>query len=306
MQSEAELSMDLVVFNVLEKLPWAAALADKSTHTAKMVKGGCSTFNKHQTCLMDILSKLEGRDQPHKGLLQLFENNQEIVLAIMIQNCLHPKNAQRVEAIKAGNYVEIDCLQAARNYLKQLLKTNLEYELMAAESQVTAQISKLAQMHDVKILLEAPDVFIAAAALGSKQFCMGKGDRTSFFEQILEMDPNTIPDVGRKLVLVTQGEFMGLKLYNDKLATPTRVNRKMIYKLWLHCCRKHNVVSLKRMIKFQPHAEEWLVAYDKFVDAEGRTTLNPDEHLRYRAECKEKAEKEKKLKAAEKSKKKHF
>ena len=75
-------------------------------------------------------------------------------------------------------------------------------------------------------------------------------------------------------MLVSEPEFMGLKIYNDKLANPTRINRQMIFKLWLHCCRKYNVVPLDLMIKFQPHAEEWLVNYDKFVDAEGKTTLN--------------------------------
>ena len=74
---------------------------------------------------------------------------------------------------------------------------------MGAESQVNSQIAKLAQMHDVKMLLEAPDVFIAAAALGSKKFYQGKGDRTAFFEMVLEMDPSKIPDLGRKLCLVT-------------------------------------------------------------------------------------------------------
>jgi len=42
------LSMDSVVSDCLEKLPWMQALANKDTNTAKMVKGGCSVFNKHQ------------------------------------------------------------------------------------------------------------------------------------------------------------------------------------------------------------------------------------------------------------------
>lgn len=174
----------------------------------------------------------------------------------MIQNCIHPKNSQRVQAIKDDTYVEITSSLAARDYLKQLLKKNLEYELLAAESQVNAQIAKLTQMHDVKVLLEAPDVFLAAAALNSNSFYQGKGDRTAFFEMILESDPKSIPDLGRKLALVTKSEFMGVKLFNDKIANVNQVNRKMIYKLWLHCCRKSEVVSLKQMIQFQPNAKE--------------------------------------------------
>ena len=161
-------------------------------------------------------------------------------------------------------------------------------------------------MHDVKVLLEAPDVFIAAAALSSQKFYQGKGDRTAFLNMVLEMDPAKIPDLGRKLCLVTQTEFLGLKLYNDKLVSDSKVNRKMIYKIWLHTNRKHNAVSLKKLIQFQPHAEEWLTAYDRFVDAEGRTTLNQEEHMQYRAQMKEKADKKKKLQAAAKSKKRNL
>merc|ERR1712113_469915 len=108
------------------------------------------------------------------------------------------------------------------------------------------------------------------------------------------------------MILVTQDKFMGMQLYSDKLAICDRVNRKMIFKLWLHCCRKHDAVPLKKMIKFQPHAEEWLLAYDQFVDAEGRTTLNQEEHTKYRKGKMDKKELENKVKAAALSKKKHF
>jgi hypothetical protein len=100
-------------------------------------------------------------------------------------------------------------------------------------------------MHDVKVLMEAPDVFIAAAALSTQKFCQGKGDRTAFFNMILESNPAQIPDLGRKLNLVTKDKFMGLQLYSDKLALCDRVKRKMVYLLWLHCCRKNDVIPLK-------------------------------------------------------------
>ena len=36
------------------------------------------------------------------------------------------------------------------------------------------------------------------------------------------------------------------------------------------------------MIAFQPHLEEKLRNYDKYVDAEGKTTLNIEEQMAYR------------------------
>ena len=111
-------------------------------------------------------------------------------------------------------------------------------------------------MHDVKVLLEAPDVYIAAAAMNSMSLFMGKGDRTAFFNIVLSTDPTKIPDLGRKLKLLTSNEFMGLKFYNDKLLSADKVNRNMIHKIWLHCRRKYNVISLEQLIDWQPHAEE--------------------------------------------------
>ena len=158
-------------------------------------------------------------------------------------------------------------------------------------------------MHDVKVLLEAPDVYIAAAALSSLKFYIGKGDRSAFLEIVLNTDPAKIPDLYNKLQLVTKNDFMGLNLFNDKLCSPSRMSRTMIFRLWLHTARKNQVITLQQLIDLQPHAKEWLLAYDKFVDAEGRTTLNQDEHKTYRDELKVKAETKKKRKLAEKGNK---
>ena len=152
-------------------------------------------------------------------------------------------------------------------------------------------------------LLEAPDVYIAAVALSETTFYEGKGDRSYFFKAVLEQNPTKIPDLGRKLKLVTDKTFMGLNLYNDKLCNPDKVNRNMIYKLWLHCCRRSSAVLLETLIAFQPHAEEVIRNYDRFVDENGRTTLNQEEHTEFRKLMKEKAELKKKQKEAEKSQK---
>lgn len=66
------------------------------------------------------------------------------------------------------------------------------------------------------MIVESPDVYVAAVALSHRDFFNGRGDRTTFFKCILDLDPRQIPDLGNKLVLVTESEFMGLKIYNDK------------------------------------------------------------------------------------------
>ena len=33
-----------------------------------------------------------------------------MAFAVVLQNCMHPKNAQRAEAVKAGTYVEVNSI----------------------------------------------------------------------------------------------------------------------------------------------------------------------------------------------------
>lgn len=109
-----------------------------------------------------------------------------------------------------------------------------------------------------------------------------------------------IPDVANKLKLVVAKEFMGLPLYNDKMCKPERVNKQTLYRLWLHCCRKNDAVTIEQMIAFQPHAEELLRVYDRFVDNQGRSTLNMEEYMAYRTQMAEKAKLKKKQQGAKK------
>ena len=170
-----------------------------------------------------------------------------------------------------------------------------------------ASFANLQKNADFKLIVESPDVYVAAVALSQTSFFNGRGDRTSFFDIILNLDPRQIPDLGNKLALVKNKEFMGLTLYNDKDCTSaSRVSQKMIFKLWLHCCRRAEAVSLDQMIAFAPYLEDYLRRQDRFVDAEGRTTLNMEEYMAYRKAQAEKVALEKKAKMAAKGKKKNF
>lgn len=177
-----------------------------------------------------MLSFFDGKeDGDYTEVVQLFGGEKEILFAVILQNGLHPKNSQRSDAIKAGTYVEINTLEQAREFIKNMLRTNLTIELKGAESSVVSMIQSLKSASDIKMLVDAPDVYIAAAALSSVEFFMGRGDRSTFFKVILELNPRTIPDLAKKLKLITSNEFMGLKLYNDKLFDAQRVCKRTIY-----------------------------------------------------------------------------
>ena len=124
------------------------------------------------------------------------------------------------------------------------MKSNLTTTIMSTKSKVADSMKDIKQSAEIKIMIESPDVFYCTAAMNRASFFEGRGSRTSFFENILKINPNLIPDISRKLKLVTRKEYLGLTLYNDKMSNPDKVNKKMIHKLWLHCCRKSGAITL--------------------------------------------------------------
>ena len=52
-----------------------------------------------------------------------------------------------------------------------------------------ASFSDLQKSAEFKMIVEAPDVYVAAVALSQTEFYNGRGDRTSFFKIILNLDP---------------------------------------------------------------------------------------------------------------------
>ena len=154
------------------------------------------------------------------------------------------------------------------------------------------------------MILEAPDVYMAASVLVQQTFYNGKGDRTNFIEMVLHSDPTKIPDLGRKLKLITKNEFHGHTIFNDKLCNTLNVAQKWVYKLWLHCCRKFKAVTVEQMIEFAPELKDKIQLWDRHVDEQGRTTLNMVEYMEYRKKCAEQAKVDKLKKKADASNKK--
>ena len=71
------------------------------------------------------MGALEKNEEPYTTLKDVFSSSLEFVLAICLQNHLHPKNSQRMHAVKNGTYVEIKSVDEAHSYLASLLRRNL-------------------------------------------------------------------------------------------------------------------------------------------------------------------------------------
>jgi hypothetical protein len=95
----------------------------------------------------------------------LFSGNTLLLAAVTVQNAMHPKNANRVEAIKTGLYKELRTEQDANQFLSSVLSLHLKNEVQSVETEIIREWESLKRMEDIKIVFESPDVFIAAAAL---------------------------------------------------------------------------------------------------------------------------------------------
>lgn len=156
-------------------------------------------------------------------------------------------------------------------------------------------MGKLIQATGVRIIIEAPDAYIAAAVLLKANMFMGRGDRSAMIEIVLSSNPSSISDLYHKLKMVTATTFCDSKIFQDNRQEDYQMkfSKKTAYQLWLHCCRKNQVLTCEQMVELCPAHADLIRVWDKYVDAHGKTTLNLQEYAQYRKEMSVKAKKEK-------------
>lgn len=114
-----------------------------------MLKAAIKMFSKFYGSLMQVMSELEGRVHPYTGLLDFFENDRVIELALILQNTAHPKNHHRTEAIKNKEYIELLTHGVASEYMSNLLQSNLTIQVLAVETEILAKLQALAQAQGI-------------------------------------------------------------------------------------------------------------------------------------------------------------
>ena len=65
----------------------------------------------------------------------------------------------------------------------------MKTQVMGAKSEVINQIAASQSAAGLKVILDAPDVFVCAAAMGSLPFYEGRGDRAALFNMVLARNP---------------------------------------------------------------------------------------------------------------------
>jgi hypothetical protein len=79
------------------------ALAQNDSAASKLVKDTLFVLNKWQSPFINCVKQLLKSDNAVTAEM-LLGNDQELIFGILLQNALHPKNSNRVEAIKSNSY----------------------------------------------------------------------------------------------------------------------------------------------------------------------------------------------------------
>ena len=130
----------------IKQMPWREQIETKYSEAELILRGGVASFKKKHHQLLAILAKLEGKEDKYSGLIDVFGGSKETALAIILQNCMHPKNSQRTDSIKNGTYVEIRTNKQAVVFLANLLSKHLKHELQNALAEVDEMFKELEQV----------------------------------------------------------------------------------------------------------------------------------------------------------------
>ena len=86
---------------VVGEKPWIKDLNDPKSQVSRLVDSAVGHFNKAGKSTLMLFEKLLDRDHKKaRSVLDLLGGDRELVLAILVQNAMQPKNSQRVEAVK--------------------------------------------------------------------------------------------------------------------------------------------------------------------------------------------------------------
>ena len=107
-----------------------------------------------------------------------------MLLALIIQNALHPKNSNRREAIEKNEYRQITNKKEATAFIGNLLSVNMNIELKAKQSELLTSVDTIKAKHSADLFVQASDIYLAAAVMVKSNLFQGKGDLQRIFEAI--------------------------------------------------------------------------------------------------------------------------
>lgn len=213
---------------------------------------------------------------------------------------MHPKNAQRRDAITNKRYVEVITVGDATTFLKGVLETLLRSRVQAMGKELTAEAQAKLTKRGLSLFVTAPDAHYAAAVLASTRYTIQ--DRTEFYDAVINAAGTPgCPDYERKLVLLNMEYYHGRRLYANgfkRLDERNEFLRPIHFKAWTDLVAKRKILTKAQFVKIFPDAAYKAELWDNCIDETGRPKNNPAKFWTYVNEKKKNKREKKALEKA--------
>eukprot|EP00347_Sterkiella_histriomuscorum_P012111 403369855 len=255
--------------------PWLQQIEKADSQIQKILNGTERHFNKKSVDLIAIANLLGVyQDKKIEKLSEIpfIEGNKEILLAIMFQNIMQPKNHQRRDAIDSKHYMEIHNQEDATAYLTKILTSNLRNEFSGRESAVRASLQGALSSEQAILFLETPNIYYAAAVMVQSGFYLGRGDRSQIFQKIIKQG-NQYAVIKEKIKILLSGHYQNERLFKDNIKDypdEFHTGKFYEYRLWLALVRQKQVLTNDEYIEIFPDAKEKATVWFQCLDYEGK------------------------------------
>jgi hypothetical protein len=108
-------------------------LQNADSNANKIVEQCASQFNKFQSPFINTVRQML-KTQDMLNAKSLLSGEQDVVFAVMLQNCLQPKNSNRTDAIKSGAYKELRTSEEALAFINSLISQHFKNDLLSVET----------------------------------------------------------------------------------------------------------------------------------------------------------------------------
>lgn len=154
-------------------------------------------------------------DIPFVQDCQTKEDKVSMILAILLQNLHHAKNADRIKAFADETYVDIRNIDQADTYLGTLLTQNLTEKFRKNEKETIGRYKGNHLVILADKILTAPNHIYAAVMMKVEGLHFGKGDFNHILEKLQNVRSTKFVDIGRKLALLKTGILLKKGLQVD-------------------------------------------------------------------------------------------
>ena len=202
-KEEEETDPSLEVEEFIKSHPWESTMKDSHSQAYKLIAGAIGLYAKFRG-LTEVYKLLGFEKAIDLVGVPLIEGDDNILVAMLLQNTMHPDNSQRKTAIANKTYVGIKTHDEAMLFLEETLRSNLSIEIASRESAIKGGLNKAIQGVTAETIVKAPNFYISAAAMKQSSFSVGRGDLTEVANQLAQ---GPCHDAANKLRVLVKGKI---------------------------------------------------------------------------------------------------